>query len=281
MRGFGTYLRAAFNARPLGMPIPPNWLALAAAGLLGWFIHPGLWLIAGGLELGYLFALTNNARFRRAVDADAGSPVAEASDRRQELVQQLDAAGQDAQQALDRRCQAILALVPIEDPLRERQEEQLCQLSWLHLRLLAARSAVATVTRTAQRERGELTRKLADLERRRDAAAADLASSIEGQAAIVRTRLAQFDEAEARLAYLEAERERLGQQAELLKEQNLLAAGGSGQDGISTTIAHLGDSLATTNRWMREQRLTLDIGWEEAPPLPMPAGRGRKTAASA
>ena len=278
MTGFGTYLRAAFNARPLGMPIPPNWLALAAAGMLGYFVHPGLWLIAAGLEVGYLYALTSNGRFRLAVDADAAGPSASPVDRRQELLQQLDAAGQDAQLALDRRCQAILALVPAADPLRERQEEQLRQLSWLHLRLLAARSAVATVTRTAQRERGDLTRKLADLERRRDAAAADLAGSIEGQAAIVRSRLAQFTEAEARLAYLEAERERLVQQAELLREQNLLAAGGSGQDGISSTIAHLGDSLATTNRWMREQRLTLDAVWEEAPPLPAPPTRSRTAA---
>ena len=85
-------------------------------------------------------------------------------------------------------------------------------------------------------------------------------------------------EAEARLAYLEAERERLVQQAELLREQNLLAAGGSGHDGISSTIAQLGDSLATTNRWMREQSLTLDAGWEEAPPLPAQLTRSRTAA---
>ena len=26
----GRYLWSAFNARPLGMPLPPNWLALAS-----------------------------------------------------------------------------------------------------------------------------------------------------------------------------------------------------------------------------------------------------------
>ena len=32
------------------MPIPPNWFGLAAFGLLGAFINPGLWLIGAGLE---------------------------------------------------------------------------------------------------------------------------------------------------------------------------------------------------------------------------------------
>ena len=37
-------------------------------------------------------------------------------------------------------------------------------------------------------------------------------------------------------------------------------------------------ALATTNRWMRDQRLTLDAVWEEAPPLPAPPTRARTAA---
>ena len=274
MAGFGTYLRAAFSARPLGMPVPPNWIALAAAGLLGWFVHPGLWLIAGGLELGYLMALTSNVRFRAVIDA-AGRPVPPSVDRRAALFTQLDDEARGAQEALEARCREVLAVNGGDDPLLVQQEEQLRQLCWLRLRLLAARSSVQSVARTGGSERRELTKRLADLEKRRDAAASDLASSIEGQAAIVRSRLAQFDEAGGRLDYLDAELDRLRQQVELLRDQALLAAGGTDGAGLSSTIAGLGESLQTTNRWMRDQRLTADAAWEQAPPLPStePANR--------
>ena len=66
-----SYLKAAFNARPLGMPIPPNWFGLAAFGLLGALVNPGLWLIGLGLEGLYLWTLSRNPRFRNVVDASA------------------------------------------------------------------------------------------------------------------------------------------------------------------------------------------------------------------
>src|SRR5438552_1778824 len=66
-----SYLAAAFNARPLGMPIPPNWFGLAAFALLGAFVDPGFWLIGAGLEGLYLWLLAANARFRNVVDATA------------------------------------------------------------------------------------------------------------------------------------------------------------------------------------------------------------------
>ena len=56
-----SYLAAAFNARPFGMPIPPNWFALAAFGLLGAFVDPGFWLIGAGLEALYLWALVEQS----------------------------------------------------------------------------------------------------------------------------------------------------------------------------------------------------------------------------
>ena len=33
--GFGDYVKAAFNARPIGMFVAPNWIGLAAFALLG------------------------------------------------------------------------------------------------------------------------------------------------------------------------------------------------------------------------------------------------------
>jgi len=270
--GFRHYLWAAFNARPLGMPIPPNWIGLVAVGMLGFFIDPGVLLVGAGLEIGYLVALTSSRRFRNVVDAQ--QPLPAVPDRRGALVSQLDANALAQHEALEERCRAILALNRDGEALLTQQDEQLRQLCWLHLRLLAARSAVQTVADTGTEDRGELERKLRDLEKRRAQAndgPDDLATSLDGQLSILRMRLSQFDEARNRLAYLDAEIERLRQQAELIREQSLLAVGGTDSSSLSSTIQGLGDSLATTNRWMRDQRLTSDVAWEDAPPLPSAA----------
>ena len=51
------YIKAAFNAKPIGMFLPPNWLGLGLIFLLG-LMEPGLWLLGLGLELTYLYALS-------------------------------------------------------------------------------------------------------------------------------------------------------------------------------------------------------------------------------
>ncbi len=67
-QGFVDYLRAAFNARPFGMFVPPNWIGLGAFALLG-LANPGFWVLGLGLELGYLAVLATNPRFQRTVHA--------------------------------------------------------------------------------------------------------------------------------------------------------------------------------------------------------------------
>ena len=68
--GFFDYVAAAFNARPFGMFVAPNWVGLAAFGLLG-MTNPGFWVLGAGLELGYLLTLATNARFQRRSSAQA------------------------------------------------------------------------------------------------------------------------------------------------------------------------------------------------------------------
>ena len=63
--GFFDFVKRAFNARPFGMFVPPNWMGLAAMGLLG-LANPGFWVLGAGLELGYLLVLATNARFQPA-----------------------------------------------------------------------------------------------------------------------------------------------------------------------------------------------------------------------
>src|SRR5262249_61326980 len=61
---FWDYVRAAFNARPAGMFIPPNWIGLGVFGFLG-VLNPGFWIIGLGCELGYLGWLGTHPRFQR------------------------------------------------------------------------------------------------------------------------------------------------------------------------------------------------------------------------
>jgi hypothetical protein len=61
------YVIAAFNARPSGMFVPPNWIGLGAILLLS-LVEPAFLLLGVGLELGYLNVLSSSPRFRRVVD---------------------------------------------------------------------------------------------------------------------------------------------------------------------------------------------------------------------
>ena len=45
------YIRKAFNARPIGMFVPPNWMGLGRSRFWA-LLNPGFWIIGLGLELG-------------------------------------------------------------------------------------------------------------------------------------------------------------------------------------------------------------------------------------
>src|SRR4029453_16425980 len=108
--GFFDYVTAAFNARPLGMFVSPNWIGLGAFGLLG-LMNPGFWVLGAGLELGYLMMLATNSRFQRLISA---GPVGEASKewnaRIQRLLTPLDTGDRREYDALSERCRSIIAI---------------------------------------------------------------------------------------------------------------------------------------------------------------------------
>ena len=163
--GFWSYVRAAFNARPLGMPIPPNWIFLAAVALLG-TIDRGFLVLGAGLELAYLGLLSGNERFRRTVRAGAGPTDDGAwSATVQRLVQQLSSTDRARYQSLDARCRDILgdleratsldaapdaAAAPATDHAAiDSAGASLGRLSWMYLRLLVTRQAIhETLTKT-------------------------------------------------------------------------------------------------------------------------------------
>lgn len=255
--GFLTYLGAAFNARPLGMPIPPNWVGLAAVGLLG-LLNPGFWLIGAGVELGYLLLLTSNARFRRTVDA---RHLQQASgtweEKRNALIERLPAVERKRQETLEERCRIVLAHGQDgENPeLDGQQAESLAQLAWVHLRLLLSRTRLDRVVSEAEPP-AEVAKRIRDLQKRiADPTTSEgLKNSLTSQLEILTSRQASHTSVRDQLALIDAELERLRQQVELVREQTALSTDAS---GASRTIDALGATLGETTRWLSDQRQVL------------------------
>ncbi len=260
-----SYLSAAFNARPLGMPIPPNWFGLAAFGLLGALINPGLWLIGAGVEGFYLWWLSRNERFRATVDAETG--FTDSTSRYEAMLANLDSAAQAHQYEIEREAAEIVQLLQRSEA-HGSQIGDVRQMAWLHLKLLSARDSFAEVVEAADRER----KKLDEQERRcreRLAATVDdeLRRSLEQQIEVISSRRAAHADAERRMELVDAELGRLRQQVSLVREQALLV---TEEGNIGQSLDALSASLNEANRWLKDQR-ELFAGLENFTDEPPPA----------
>lgn len=265
MSGRRSYLAAAFNARPFGMPIPPNWFGIAAFALLGALVNPGLWLVGAGLEGLYLWALSRNQRFRAIVDSQSGQTSWHS--RYSSLSAHLDDSAREQQVAIEQQSAQIIDLLS-RTGATDSQMSDVRQMAWLHLKLLAARAAVQQVIAVAGRER----RTLEDQERRvierlsGGAPEDDLKRSLEQQLEVIRSRRQAHADAERRRELIEAELERLRQQVSLVREQALLA---TDERTAAASLDALSASLNEANRWLKDQRelfAGLDELTDEPPP---------------
>jgi chromosome segregation ATPase len=272
-----SYLAAAFNAKPLGMPVPPNWFALAAFGLLGALINPGFWLIGVGLEGLYLWTLSRSERFRKAIDAM--SPGQQKWDSRyQALIDPLDGDARDVQGALERQAAEIMQLLS-RVGANESQIGDVRQMVWLHLKLLAARASLVEVLQVANRERRNLEEQEQRLAERIKHADDELRRSLEQQVTVIQSRRTAHADASRRCNLVDAELERLRQQIALVREQALLA---TDEHSVAQSLDALSASLNEANRWLKDQRelfAGLDDMTDEAPPaelLQPKASTGRR-----
>ncbi len=252
-RGLFNYVRAAFNARPFGMFVAPNWVGVAAFGLLG-LVNPGFWLLGAGLELGYLAVLSTNTRFQRVIDA-AGQSGSERDWQRKisDLLQSLGDGDRRRYNALAARCQAILDQQAHGGDLAlETQGAGLGRLLWMYLRLLVARNAIERVIGDASR--GEpLERRLHDLETQvaADNVNDDLRRSLNSQLDILRQRIAQQADAKEKIKFLDAELVRIQEQVELIREQAALS---TDPERLSERIDQITATLGGTTQWIRDQQ---------------------------
>jgi len=252
-RGFFDYVRAAFNARPFGMFVAPNWVGMASFALLG-LVNPGFWVLGTGLELGYLAVLSTNGRFRRVVDA-VGLSGSE-HDWQRKIGALLSGLGDSERRRYDTlaaRCKSVLdQQTQGEVAAIQTQSDGLGRLMWMYLRLLVARHAIDRVLSDAGR--GEpLDRRLHDLEGQVDAPGVsdDLRRSLTSQLDILRQRLAQQGDAKEKLRFLDAELVRIQEQVELIREQAVLS---TDPERLSQRIDQIAATLGGTAQWIRDQQ---------------------------
>lgn len=275
-RSLWSYIKAAFNARPFGMFVAPNWVGLAAVGFLG-LGNPGFWVLGAGVELLYLLSLATNSRFQRVVDrkGTAGSEQ-EWKARQDALIARLTDTDQARYVAFVSRCRQILDQLAQYDSsgtAAQLQGENLGKLTWVYLKLLLARRTMSKVLK--EPTLGETTEIEARLEavRRRLAEpqlGEDLRRSLTQQAEILQQRVAQRSEGREKLDFLEAEILRIHEQVELLREQAALSADA---EGLSARLDEITGTLGGASQWLADQQKiygSMDDLLEEPPPL---AGR--------
>lgn len=279
--GFFDYVKAAFNARPFGMFVAPNWVGLAAFGLLG-VTDPGFWVLGAGLELGYLLMLATNARFQRTVSAQPlAAARAEWNQRISSLLERLNEDDRLRYLGLADRCTSIIDLQThggAELPQGiEAQADSLGRLSWMFLRLLVARHTIVTVLGAGE-DQEVLEQRMRALERQAhdEGVAAELRRSLSGQIEILGQRIDQRDQAEKKLAFIDAELARIEEQVELIREQAALS---TDPEILSQRIDQIAATLGGTGQWIRDQQQVygaMDDLLTEPPPLTVDA-RAKET----
>ena len=273
---FFDYVKAAFNAKPIGMIVPPNWLGLAVVGLLG-IVNPGVWVLGAGLELAYLWTLASSDRFQRLVQGSfAAQRYQHWQEHMQGLLRQLPPDDQARYQALGNRCQAILRQQGAESPGIAAQGEGLGKLLWIYLRLLIARQSILKIQRevSGDRQRGSsLVDRLEDLRKKLEVPDlnTELRKSLSGQLEILQQRVAKQSEARDKLVFLEAELTRIQEQVELIREQAALSADPA---AVSQRIDEISASLDGTTEWVNHQQQMLGQVEDllvNPPPVMLPA----------
>jgi hypothetical protein len=253
--GFWQYYRAAFNARPKGMFVSPNWAALAAFGILG-LLNPGLWLIGGASELAYLTLLANNRKFRGLVDTDGVIDVyQEYKEQLEKSLTTLSSEDQQSHKTLEEQCRRILA--HLEGQEREGEMQVLSQgfgrLLLIHIQLLQTRHKLMSLQQEGQTSSGlSLERRIQALETRLAGQLDDhLRQSLSSQLDILKEREKTQTEARGKMAFLEAEIVRIREQVELVREQTMVS---SNPEGLSQKIDSISAVLDGTTEWLKEQQ---------------------------
>ena len=235
----------------MGMWVPPNWIAVAAFGILG-LMEPGLWLLGAGLELGYLLTVASSARFQRAVDAgDHFAQKKNTQEQVQSLLARLNPADQNRYRQLESRCQRMLQEQHEVSAIDlQTQADGLGKLLYVYLRLLITRSGILRVLDNASTQ--SIDMRISEVNGQlKSTASPDLQRSLSDQLNILSERKKRHEEGRDKLQFIEAELTRIQEQVELIREG--LAVTGD-PSALSRRIDTVGDTLGTTTQWIKQQQ---------------------------
>ena len=273
--GFFRYIKEAFSARPWGMWVPPNWVGLAAFGMLG-IMESGFWVLGAGLELGYLFTLASSRRFQRLVDGKETLATKQTAQQQViSLLARLSPVDQTRYRQLEQRCQAVLQQQhEASSPDLQMQADGLGKLLFVYLRLLLTRSAIQRVLEEGGAK--SIDMKVSEVNRQlKEAATPDLQRSLTDQLEILAERKKRRGEAGDKLRFIDAELTRIQEQVELIREGLVVT---SDPASLSRRIDQIGDTLGNTNQWIRQQQELYgqtEVLLDEPPPVVLEApGKG-------
>lgn len=241
------------------MPIPPNWVGLAAFGVLG-FLNPGFWLVGAGLELGYLLACVSSKRFRDLVDARIRLRRGDdAESRVRKVLVKLGAAERERFAELDARCRTILAEIRAGSSaaagVGTAQADSLAAFRWAYLQLLVMRRSLRRMFEQAgdgEENAATLLDRLEDLSRRlsREHMPEELRASLTSQREVLTRRLQRHTEGHDRLEHIESELARIEHHVELVREEVMV---GQSPERAAERVDLAAGSLEGTTKWIREQ----------------------------
>lgn len=252
---FLRYVREAFNARPWGMWIPPNWIALGAFALLGLLDWP-FWIIGAGVEMGYLLFLSSSARFQRLVDSkDAFAQKKDSQKQISSLLARLSTEDQNRYRKLELRCQNVIQQQPeISTGDLQTQADGLGKLLYVYLRLLVTRSGILRVLDGGDGAAStkSIDMRVSEVKSQLDAATSpDLQKSLTDQLDILAERKKRRSEAHDKLQFIEAELTRIVEQVELIREGLVVT---SDPGALSRKIDTVGQTLGSTTQWIKQQQ---------------------------
>ena len=225
---FFDYVREAFNARPFGMFVAPNWIGLALTGMAAYGLDSaGPLLVRRRPRNGLSHAACDSSpHFQRFVAGKHSlTASSDAVKRGEALMASLADADKRRYGALRQRCLSILEQQFHGDataPGFDSQSDSLGRLTWMYLRLLSTRQAIVRLLREPARP-GEpppvpggpasqrLDARLAELRQRLadPTLKEDLRRSLTGQVELLEQRVDRRSEADQKLAFLDAELARI------------------------------------------------------------------------
>jgi hypothetical protein len=242
------------------------------AGLI-WIDNPLLfWLPGAALEMLYLLAMSQNARFQRLCEARESAKEAKKQELRVDsLVASLEPRDRERFRSLQRRCQALLESTAQaeadRDLLGDERISSTNRLLWMCLRALLYRRALdqflTTTPEAALRARiGQLDTQLED-KKLLDRARQTLAENRK----VVEARLANVERAQANRRAVDAELSQIEDLASLALERGLTSAGLGDLNAQVNGVRSGLESMETLVREVVGESPTLLVPEGDVPPI--------------